>query len=436
LEDGNSIRTLLSIVAAAAFSYPGFSQVAYNINFQTADQAMNQLVTTGAAPDHVSSIWFGTPTVVPTFGPLTDRPLLFNSNGQIPMGSGYFYTQIQLAFAYVPLPGVDLSFDMVDTGSNHSFTVFFDTASVRKFQFSNGQISFMNPTLSDTNVGNYQMGQAHRFDIHVDYLLNQWSFTEDTVLLGTGAFNPDGNLWSIRFNYSAAGPDISGTAIDNILVVAAQASPSPVGTWEVTISGQNHGIAFMTFNDDFTLSGYGMSLESFGMFRLTGTWSLDAKGNLLGSYTEDLGGMTFNGNFTGKTAAGKRLTGKIIASNGKFAMNGIPVLTVLDISGPWIASVTELKTTVPEAITLFPSRVLPGVFSLTGSGSGPSGNFRVSGKVVVSSKGKAVVFTESDFDSGGSALSSLTGAFKVNAQTGSFAGVTDSGVRLRAKIGR
>jgi len=196
----------------------------YDINFQSADQAVNQVVTTGPAPNHVSSIWFGTPTVVAAFGPLTDQPLLFNSNGQSPMAFGYYYTQIELAFAYVPLPSVDLAFDMVDAGSSHSFTVLFDTPTVRNFEFNNGQITFINPLLPNVNVGNYQMGQVNRFDIHIDYHRNQWSFTENNSLLDSGAFNPDGNLQSIRFNYSATGPDTSGTAIDNLLVVTPEPS--------------------------------------------------------------------------------------------------------------------------------------------------------------------------------------------------------------------
>jgi hypothetical protein len=218
------MKALLFLVAAATLSCTAFSQVMYNINFQSADQAVNHVVMTGPAPDHVSSIWFGTPTVAPAFGPLTDQPLVFNSNGQAPIGVGYYYTQIGLTFPYVPLPSVDLAFDMVDTGPGHSFTVFFDTPSVRDFQFDSGQISFINPSLPNANVGSYPLGRACRFDIHIDYLLNRWSFTENNALLGVGAFTPDGNLRTIRFNYSAAGPNISGTAIDNIVVVVPEPS--------------------------------------------------------------------------------------------------------------------------------------------------------------------------------------------------------------------
>lgn len=226
------MRILFSFVAMAILSCTAFSQVIYDINFQSADQAVNQIVTTGPPPDHVSEIWFGKPTVVAAFGPLTDQPLLFNSNGQTPLAFGLYYTQIELTFASVPMSSVDLSFDMVDSGSGHTFTVLFDTPTVRNFEFSNGQVLFLNPYFPDAPVGNYPMGQAFHFDIHIDYLLNQWSLTENSMLLGTGAFDPDGNLRSIRFNYSAAGPDISGTAIDNLRVIVV---PEP-STWSIMAS--------------------------------------------------------------------------------------------------------------------------------------------------------------------------------------------------------
>jgi hypothetical protein len=218
------MKVLLSFLASAALSITVYSQALYNINFQTPDQGVNQIVQTGASPDHVSTILFGTPTVVSAFGPLTDQPLLFDSNNELPSGP-FYYTQIGLTFPNEPLTSVDLSFDMVDTGSGHEFTVLFDTPSVRNFYFDNGQISFFSPSLGDVNVGTYQMGDAYHFDIHVDYLLNQWSFLEDNTVLGTGAFNPDGDtLQSIRMNYSASGPNISGTAIDNLLVVVPEPS--------------------------------------------------------------------------------------------------------------------------------------------------------------------------------------------------------------------
>jgi hypothetical protein len=99
----------------------------YNLNFETPDQSLNQIVKTGPAPNYISSIPFGTPEVVSAFGGLSHQPLLFDSNGQGPGGALYYYTQIQLNFPGVQLPSVDLSFDFSDIGSGHSFTVLFDT---------------------------------------------------------------------------------------------------------------------------------------------------------------------------------------------------------------------------------------------------------------------------------------------------------------------
>jgi len=211
---------------------------------------------------------------------------------------------------------------------------------------------------------------------------------------------------------------------------------SPVGTWEVTIGGGNHGIAFLTFNDDSTMSGYGMTRESWGLFTVQGIWTLDAKGKLLGTYTENLYGQLMNGSLIGKARTGRSMNVKIVATNGKFALSGVPVRMTPDISGNWIAYVTQRKIKVPEFITLTPSSGFPGVFDVLGTGSGPSGSFAVVGNVIVTSKRKAVVFSVSDFTNGGNGLASLTGGFSVSGQTGSLTGETDSGERLRARITR
>lgn len=200
-------------------SWSSNSQVLYSVDFETPDQGVNQIVKTGAAPQYVSSINFGTLMVVSAYGALNDQPLLFDSNGQSPLGTGYYYTQIQLNLTGVQAPTLDLAFDFTDLGSGHSFTVLFDTPQVRNFEFFGGQISFQNPTNSSVNIGTYVQGQDCRFDIHLSYPDNQWSFYENGNLLTQGEFNPAGYVQDIRFNYSAAGHNISGTAIDNVLVV-------------------------------------------------------------------------------------------------------------------------------------------------------------------------------------------------------------------------
>jgi len=84
------MRLLYSVITATALSSPAFSQVIYDINFQSADQPVNRIVTTGLAPEHVSDVLFGRPTVVAAFGSLADQPLLFDSNGETPFNSFYY----------------------------------------------------------------------------------------------------------------------------------------------------------------------------------------------------------------------------------------------------------------------------------------------------------------------------------------------------------
>lgn len=139
-----------------------------------------------------------------SFGPLNHQPLLFNSNGQMPIGS-YYYTQIGLSMSGVNFQTLDLAFDFTDTGSKHDFIVLFDAPQVRNFHFTRSQISFENPTQPTVNVGTYLLGQAYHFDMHLDYLNNQWSFFENGSSLASGLFNPSGSMQSIRFNYSADG---------------------------------------------------------------------------------------------------------------------------------------------------------------------------------------------------------------------------------------
>ena len=72
-------------------------------------------------------------------------------------------------------------------------------------------------------VKTYTMGQVYHFDVNVNFQQNDWTFYENGLALGAGTFNASSNvLRSIRFNYDATGPNISGTAIDNVTVTVPE----------------------------------------------------------------------------------------------------------------------------------------------------------------------------------------------------------------------
>src|SRR5882724_646818 len=107
----------------------------------------------------------------------------------------------------------------------------------------------------------------------------------------------------------------------------AQVAATPVGTWEIAIartgsSAKETGTAFVTFSNNNTFAGYGITTLTFSVFALSGTWDVDASGKLVGNYTEDLNGTFINGSVIGKATTGKKLQLNIVASNGTFKLNG------------------------------------------------------------------------------------------------------------------
>lgn len=201
------------------------SQVLYNINFNSPGQPVNQLVVTGSPPSFVSSIIFGSPTVVPSFGALTDQPLRMDMVGNAP---SFYYDQIQLNMPAIHPPAIDLSFDFTSSGvvgGGGGLTVLFDTPTVRNIYFDNqGAISAFSPFVGSTTFGSFADGDEFRFSAHLDLVSHQMSVFKNGVLLGSAPFSPDDYIQDIRFsfgsNFIGGLQDGSAVGIDNILVVA------------------------------------------------------------------------------------------------------------------------------------------------------------------------------------------------------------------------
>ena len=76
------------------------------------------------------------------------------------------------------------------------------------------------------------------------------------------------------------------------------------------------------------MTGYGITMRSFSLFTLSGTWMLNTTGQVLGYNTEDIGGESVSGSFIGKVVSGKQITASVTAQNGKFTITGIPSASV------------------------------------------------------------------------------------------------------------
>jgi hypothetical protein len=195
-------------------------QVLYNINFN--NQPANSLVQTGAPPQYISSVNFGTPTVVGSFGGLHDQPLRLGLGGPAP----FYWDQIQLNFSTPPGASLDLSFDFTSVGlvggSNEKLEVFdiigagsdflgFDSSGL--IYASNGQ---------SVNLGQFTDNETFRILIHMDVRNQKCIVYKDGVMLGNGAFPCRlGTDNAFRFNHATnTRLDSGAVGIDNILLMA------------------------------------------------------------------------------------------------------------------------------------------------------------------------------------------------------------------------
>jgi hypothetical protein len=238
--------------------------------------------------------------------------------------------------------------------------------------------------------------------------------------------------------YNAAGVSDNARPVIAATLPASGSIPilrMPNGMWEITISGKDPGTAFITFADDNTLSGYGMTLKSFGWFTLEGTWAVDAKGNTLAIYTQSAEDTpSFDATLLGKANNSKTLSVKVTNPKGVYTMSGAPSKAPApDLTGTWTAKVTQGKIKSTQTFNINRSEDHPALFYLSSPETGDYLN--LSGYAIVTSKGKVGLCYETyDQDGNGIAMCSFTGTLNLRKQTGTLSGVTDHGATLRANL--
>jgi hypothetical protein len=218
-------------------------------------------------------------------------------------------------------------------------------------------------------------------------------------------------------------------------LTAFAAGPSPVGTWEVNLSGADQGIAYVTFEEDNDFTAYGVSAESFGLFTLSGTWAVDDKGLLTGSYTELINGEDVTGTISGKVTA-KKLSGRISATNGDFKFAGAPEKETQSLSGTWTGIAVLGKTRLSEIYQIAATGT-PHVFQITGFGVSPAGEFEISGIALAGSKGRVRVFALSEYPwSETPGATNLAGVINVTKTKGVLKGFETTGQPIKISLRR
>src|SRR3989442_15728769 len=148
--------------------------------------------------------------------------------------------------------------------------------------------------------------------------------------------------------------------------VSALAQNSPVGSWDMVLSGHESGVAQITFNNDFTLDGVeiltsrarksvseasldprnpsgntgrnvstngSVSTNFYGKANLSGMWGFDSGGHVIGILNES-GGIVTNGvSFRAVVRPGVRITVSGVCFEGRVLYRGVPLNALPDISG-------------------------------------------------------------------------------------------------------
>lgn len=187
--------------------------------------------------------------------------------------------------------------------------------------------------------------------------ISKIEFFADGAKLGETTSNPGTNF----LVHPALGTHVITARVTDTLgltnisagaTITVGAKNSPLGDWEVTISGADKGAQFLTFEDDFTASGFGIRLKTFGLDDVSGHWGVNSKGQVTGPFVEQTGSTTnWTGTFLGPAKSLKTVTGVVkTTALGTFHWRGIPATTFPGLSGTWTGLVTVVRT-APMAVS-------------------------------------------------------------------------------------
>jgi hypothetical protein len=212
-------------------------------------------------------------------------------------------------------------------------------------------------------------------------------------------------------------------------VVSGAPPLSPVGSWEVVISGVARGTSMMTFSNDFSVSGYGIQRKQFGLFTLVGNWGFDTNGNVVVAYLQSLNGVGTAVNFTARVAHSGKFRAKGTGTSGGLQFRGAVVSDFPDLSGSWSAAVKRRGKILHETYTITASTNFPAVFDITGNGLSDTGSFTLLGTLITMSRNQLNVSIDRTFGVD-TQRSSSYGRFKPAKPEMALKGVDDTDAHL------
>ena len=196
----------------------------YDLDFSSSSHTVGSPPVTGAGTAPRTTVWsinFGTPTVVSTFGVLTDQPLEFNAFD----GQG---DQIQLSLADLPAGSAYVLAAQIVVGeiaARGYFRVFVDTPEFRSISFnSDGTVKALVHDGSSSTIGTFGFGEKIDLKVEVDLSADHWNVYPDGVSVLSADFGGATRITAIRVTTDVLpSPPGSRAAIDNVWVIVSSA---------------------------------------------------------------------------------------------------------------------------------------------------------------------------------------------------------------------
>jgi hypothetical protein len=148
--------------------------------------------------------------------------------------------------------------------------------------------------------------------------------------------------------------------------VVSNPPAASTNTWEVTTSGADAATLHVSFNDDFTLGGYGIRAGCAGVFNLSGTWQSAGTSGILGLINEDSGCGELPSSLSATVSAGHSLKATVTAGAVVRKWKGVPLVSLPDLGGRWLGEAQDKKShlTTVQGYDLVARDASPGVFDI------------------------------------------------------------------------
>ncbi len=260
-------------------------------------------------------------------------------------------------------------------------------------------------------------------------------FFADGAKLGETTSNPGTNFLSNptfgSHAITARATDALGaTNTSTVVTIGVGAKNSPLGNWVVTVSGADKGVEFLTINDDFSASGFGIRLKQFGLENLSGHWGFNAKGQMTGTFLEETGNATnWTGTLVGPARSLRSVNATVLTTaSGVFHWRGVVATPSWDLSGTWMGSVTMARTPAsPVSYVLSRSANNSAVFDIATSAD-PS---TMVGQLLATSRNRVygyIMFSGKPV--------TMSGLFNVRRLAMNLNGMDNTGEKVKIKIER